>query len=314
MNMSTIVRKINRIFLKGRQSILRQFLGKYPSGHYYSPIPSLMEIKKRRLDIFFKNISIKGIDLKPDEQLNKLRMMSQIVDDIPFYAEGKKIRFNIENDSFSYDDAPILHYMIRLLKPTRIIEIGSGNSSACMLDTNTLNMHNSIKFTFIDLDCKTLRKYLLKGDYNNVTVLEKPIQEIDLGIFSDLKENDILFIDSSHVIKTGSDLSTIFFNILPVLNKGVYIHFHDIRYPFEYPEDMLVGGVYWNEAYLLRAFLQFNESFQVVFWLNYILNSPLIDSGKYLDMLPLDSWSRRFNNNDKNFTGAGGSIYIKKIK
>ncbi|MBI5663537.1 MAG: hypothetical protein HZC49_00390 [Nitrospirae bacterium] len=149
-------------------------------------------------------------------------------------------------------------------------------------------------------------------DYKNLTIIDKPVQEVDLSIFKELKANDILFIDSSHVIKIGSDLNAILFSILPVLESGVCIHFHDIRYPFQYPESLIMQGIYWNEAYLLRAFLQYNDSFKIIFWLNYLLNRRLSEITGLLSFLPLDRWAKRFNNNRQDFTEAGGSIYITK--
>jgi len=100
-------------------------------------------------------------------------------------------------------------------------------------------------------------------------LLHQTIQSVSIETFSELVENDILFVDSSHVSKVGSDLNHILFNILPTLNKGVIIHFHDIMYPFEYPEDWIMQGIYWNEAYLLRAFLMYNAAFEVVLMNHY---------------------------------------------
>ena len=308
--------KLAKQMLKHIIHIIRgkYILSNFPPGHFYSTIPSLSEIKERRSEIFCKEVDVKGIDLNEKEQIEKLKSFSRMHEDVPFYSEEKRIRFNIENDSFSYDDAPILHFMMRLLNPKRIIEIGSGYSSACMLDTSTLYLNNAVDFTFIDLDCSNLRNNLSDSDYEKVLIIEKPVQVVDLNIFKSLEANDMLFIDSSHVIKAGSDLATIFFEILPVLKPGVYIHFHDIRYPFQYPESSIMGGIFWNEAYLLRAFLQNNDSFKITFWLNCLLNKGAFEIDSLLSFLPLDGWDRRFNNNKGDYTGAGGSIYIKKIK
>jgi len=78
----------------------------------------------------------------------------------------------------------------------------------------------------------------------------------------------MLFVDSSHVSKAGSDLNHILFNILPRLNEGVILHFHDIFYPFEYPKTWVCGDSWhsWHEAYLLKAFLMYNNSFEIIFW------------------------------------------------
>src|SRR5690606_3240197 len=88
-------------------------------------------------------------------------------------------------------------------------------------------------------------------------------QDIDLELFKNLEAGDILFVDSTHIVKTGSDVNYILFSILPILQKGVFIHFHDIFFPFEYPKKWVYGGHNWNETYFLRAFLMYNDHFKI---------------------------------------------------
>lgn len=283
----------------------------FPSGHFYSVIPSLPEVTERASTIFSKTVDIHSIELNIEEQIQILKDFKTMEEKPPFYSQERRKRFNIENDSFSYDDAPILHYMMRRLHPKRIIEIGSGNSSACMLDTIDL-FGDSMDLTFIDVNCENLRKNLLEKDIPRIQILEQPIQEVDLTIFSTLQANDLLFIDSSHVMKAGSDLYTILFEVLPILSPGVCIHFHDIRYPFQYQKDAVMKGIFWNEAYLLRAFLMYNKNFEITFWLNYLVNVDLPEVTDLLRFLPLSEWDRRFNNCSEEFFSAGGSIYITK--
>jgi len=285
---------------------------RFPPGHFYSVIPSLSEVKKRAPAIFSKTAHIGAIDLNIEEQIQTLKDFITMEEKPPFYSQEKRKRFNIENGAFSYDDAPILHYMMRRLHPKRIIEIGSGNSSACMLDTSDIYLSHSVDFTFIDLNCENLRKNLLKEDFRRVKILEQPVQDVDLTIFKTLQANDLLFVDSSHVIKAGSDLCTILFEVLPILSPGVCIHFHDIRYPFQYQQDEVMKGTLWNEAYLLRAFLMYNKDFAITFWLNYLVNVNLPEAIDLQRFLPLSEWDRRFNNSANDFSSAGGSIYITK--
>jgi hypothetical protein len=91
-----------------------------------------------------------------------------------------------------------------------------------------------------------------------------------LAQFENLDENDVLFIDSSHVAKIGSDVNFLMFEVLPRLKPGVIIHLHDIFWPFEYPQSWIDEGRAWNEAYLIRAFLQFNEAFEVLLFNSYL--------------------------------------------
>lgn len=287
---------------------------RYPPGHFYSAVPSVRDITKRASTIFLKSRDIRAIDLNTARQVQILKEFTFMEQKPSFYSGAKARRFDIENDSFSYDDAPVLHYMMRRLRPKRVIEIGSGHSSACMLDTSEVYLNDSVEFTFIDVNCDNLRQNLLEGDRSKVEILERPVQDVDLTLFSTLQKDDLLFIDSSHVMKTGSDLHTIFFEVLPTLAPGVCVHFHDVRYPFEYQRSMLMKGVFWNEAYLLRAFLSYNEAFEITFWLNYLINLGSPDVVQLLTLLPLAEWDRRFNNSAKDFSSAGGSIYITKTR
>lgn len=286
---------------------------KFDSGHYYSVIPSLNDMNNRFSNKSYSNNDLLGIELNLSKQTDILEEFKLLSEKEPFYCDKKRNRFLIENDTFSYDDAPILHYFLRRVKPKRIIEIGSGKSSAVMLDTSELYLDNSIEFTFIDLDCSNLKFILSQEDYNKIKIIEKPIQEVPLDVFDSLEAGDLLFIDSSHVSKMGSDLHTIFYRILPRLKRGAYIHFHDIRFPFDYSKEIVKNKIFWNEAYLLRAFLQFNSDFKVHFWLNYLINKDLNTINKLLNFLPLDKWANKFNSGIKNYSGAGGSIYIKRI-
>ena len=107
---------------------------------------------------------------------------------------------------------------------------------------------------------------LSAADREHTTLIQEPIQRVKIAEIERLDQNDLLFVDSSHVSKIGSDVNHIVFEILPALRPGVIVHFHDIHWPFEYPEDWVMLGRAWNEAYLVRAFLQFNDSFEILFF------------------------------------------------
>jgi len=292
---------------------LRQLqIGAQP-GHFYSPIPSKDEVTRRAESIFSKNIEVPNIDLNLESQLDLLRQFNSLGEYYSAHSLHENNRYNIENDYFTFDDAPILSYMLRTLQPTKVIEIGSGYSSACMLDVAEKHLSDRVQFTFIDIDLERLKNLLLPEDLLKIELVENQIQEIDLGIFTNLSAGDMLFIDSSHVLKTGSDVHTIFFEILPLLKPGVYIHFHDIRYPFQYEIDLVLkDNVFWNEAYALRAFLMHNSDYEIVFWLNYLLNSGSPEVPALTNFLPLAQWDNRFKGGAGDYTSAGGSIYIMK--
>jgi hypothetical protein len=251
-----------------------------------------------------------GILLHGDEQLQLLRRFAALKEDLPFYEAPGARRFTIENDSFSYDDAPVLAYMLRIIRPKRIIEIGSGNSTSCILDIDDRYCGRSIDLTIIDIDTANPRMNLFTDDHNRIHRIEKPVQEVDKEIFRTLQAGDLLFIDSSHVMKTGSDVCVELFEILPVLRSGVFVHFHDILYPFEYPLNFIKNRIFWNEAYAVRAFLMYNNAFTIRFWLSYLLRCHLQEVQSDLRCLPLDKWKERFGHGD--LFGAGGSLYIQK--
>lgn len=202
------------------------------------------------------------------------------------------------NDYYSYGEGIILFCMIRHIQPKRIIEVGSGFSSAVILDTNELFFNYAISCTFIEPHPERLVSLIKKGDKNRIKIIQKKLQDVDINIFSDLSAGDILFIDSTHVSKVGSDVNCIFFKILPYINSGVYVHFHDIYYPLEYPKEWIYEGRAWNEAYLLRAFLQYNDSFKIQFFNSFLAH---LYRDKLIQDMPL------FMKN------PGSSIWIKKL-
>jgi predicted O-methyltransferase YrrM len=237
-----------------------------PNGHFYSPIPSVQEIQENEKTIFATPpVNVPGIDLRASSQRQLLEEFAELYTELPFPEQQRSdIRYWYDNASYSYSDAIFLFCMIRHAKPKRIVEIGSGYSSCAMLDTNERFFSNSISCTFIEPYPKLLHSLLRPGDVDSIEVIPRRVQDVEISVFQQLSAGDILFVDSTHVSKTGSDVNRIFFEILPVLASGVYIHFHDIFYPFEYPKAWVYEGRAWNEAYMLRAFLQYNTSFPVV--------------------------------------------------
>lgn len=253
----------NLPYIKGLRSQVDQL--HVPPGHFYSPIISREDLISRE-DKIWKDAprSIQGLDLNEDDQLKLLNELKRFYDELPFQSKANGgLRYCYDNLYFSYNDAILLFCMIRKYKPKKIIEIGSGWSSAVMLDTNNLFFDNSIKCTFIEPYPKRLNSLLNEND--KIDLIEQPLQNVDIEIFEELNENDILFIDSTHVSKTGSDVNFLMFEVLPRLAKGVIIHFHDIFYPFEYPKKWVLDKkISWNEGYVLRAFLSYNSKFKII--------------------------------------------------
>lgn len=267
-----ITHLLNKLpYIKGLYKQSLNYL--YPAGHFYSPIISMDDIRRRELEIW-KNVSkdgISGIELRTEEQKKLVQQFTKYYKELPFKSEKQNnVRYEFGNDFYSYTDGIVLYLMIRHFEPKRIIEIGSGFSSAIMLDTNQLFFNNQIDLTFIDPYPERLFSLMTEGDRKQAKVIESDVQLIALDVFEKLQAGDILFIDSTHVSKTGSDVNYILFEILPLLKSGVLIHFHDVFYPFEYPKEWVFKGFNWNEDYILRSFLMYNNNFEIILFADYI--------------------------------------------
>jgi hypothetical protein len=281
-----------------------QELAKYhtfrPPGHFYSPVPDLEEVRRREGLIFGRPSGIlPGLSLNEAGQLQLLEALSRFYPDQPFSPTKQPgTRYYFENTNFGYGDALALYCMIRQVRPGRIIEVGSGYSSCVTLDTNDLFFGGSICCTFIEPFPELFHSLADAATGQPLHMIPKAIQDVDPSIFHALEAGDILFIDSTHVSKTGSDVNRVFFEILPALASGVYIHFHDIFYPFEYPKDWVYEGRAWNENYILRAFLQYNQAFQIQLFNNYLATEHYSLLAR---LMPL--WTRN----------TGASIWLKKL-
>jgi predicted O-methyltransferase YrrM len=241
----------------------------FSPGHYYSPIVDPSTIAEYVENQFLQEPDdMKGLHFDEDAMVEFWKENAEFIKNTRFSEDDDgKNRYYYNNDQFPYGDAMMLRAMIAHSQPKYVIEVGSGFSSACMLDAVDDVGLSDFTMTCIDPDASRLRRRLREEDHSRVKIIEGLVQSVPVSTFSKLNENDILFIDSTHVLKTASDVHYELFSILPSLNKGVLVHFHDIQYPFEYPRQWLFeDNRSWNEIYALRAFLTFNSAFQVVFW------------------------------------------------
>jgi hypothetical protein len=243
----------------------------FPPGHFYSPIvdPStvvdyITRERKTAAD------GLPGIEMPLAAMGIFWQRSARVISATPFPEKSSAShRFYYDNNIFTYGDAITLRAMLADLRPRSVVEIGSGFSSACMLDCADEFGLNTV-FTFIDPDPNRLRQLLRPGDFERVTIIEAPVQTTELDMYTSLRRGDVLFIDSTHVLKTGSDVHFELFHILPRLHDGVVVHFHDIQYPFEYPDEWILRKNHsWNEIYALRAFLTYNSRFRIRFWGSY---------------------------------------------
>lgn len=245
--------------------------GAYPAGHYYSPIPSEEDVLS---DVNFrKSVSaeLPGIKLNKESQYELLNEYAGFYKDLPFPEDRTPYcRYYYNNGWFSYSDAIFLYSFLRKHLPKRIVEVGSGFSSAVMLDAIDNFYSERPEITFIEPYPDRLINLLKEVDRDQVRLIDKKVQEVPPDVFLTLQSGDLLFIDSSHVVKCGSDLQMLMFEILPRLRPGVFVHFHDVFYPFTYPPQWLTEGRFWNENYFLRAFLSYNSDWSIYFFNTYV--------------------------------------------
>jgi hypothetical protein len=272
--------------------------GPFPAGHFYSPIPARAEINTRLQALNQPVDDIPGINLNVQGQLELLEKFAALYGDLPFPEERTvDCRYYFRQTAFCYADAIFLYSFLRLVQPKRIIEVGSGFTSAVLMDTVDRFFAHRPQITFIEPFPVNLKKLLRPQDYNRITLIEERVQALPVDTFKSLQAGDLLFIDSSHVLKCGSDVQFLMFEILPQLPVGVFVHFHDVFASFEYPPEWLLEGRYWNEDYFLRAFLSYNSAWEICLFGNYMVRA----FGPFLaERMPLC------------LQNPGGSLYIRR--
>ena len=240
-----------------------------PPGHFYSPVPTKKEIEVQRERIFRRPDHLEGLDLNEDAQLKLLGTLAPLINDASFNAEPQPdCRYFTDNPFYGKGDAFILQALLRHARPQRYLEVGSGWTTALALDTNERWLDSRLRITCIEPKPDFLNQLLRPGD--DVEIIVSPVQDVDITRFTELESSDILFIDCSHVVKTGSDAHYLVTQVLPVVPAGVYIHIHDMFWPFEYPRKWVDEGRAWSEAYLLHAFLLFNREFEIVLFNDWL--------------------------------------------
>jgi hypothetical protein len=272
--------------------------------HYYQPIPDISDLEKRR--VWDKESKLGGINFEPHKYLEFFKQISREFNkecNWPNEPSKDPKQFHLHNSNFSYGCAAPLHCIIRHYKPKRIIEIGSGNSSKIIAAAIELNGSQNQKTQYTIIDPYSILE--TKNFPENTNIIRQKVEIIEMKLFESLEANDILFIDSSHVSKIGSDVNFEILEILPILNKGVLIHFHDINLPYEYPKIYATNPkfrVFWNESYLLQAFLICNSEFEIILPMDYLQRNFLED---LKISFPLSK--------ETNFGWVSGSFWIKRI-
>ncbi len=269
-----------------------------PAGHFYSPIVDTDFIVERRDSIFCAHKDIDGIDLNENAQKNFASFVDLVAEKLPFRdTKSPGFRYFYDNDAFVWGDGAVYAAMLMKHRPNKIIEIGSGYSSALALDVINLIDGYHPKVKLFDPYPGLVENLLADYPAPNVTIEGKFIQDVPLDELSALDAGDLYFMDTTHIVKTGSDVLYHFEEVLPRLKSGVILHVHDIFWPFEYPMSWVVGDkLSWNEIYYFRAFLAQNPKYEILFFNDFMKKS-------HPDLFRSSSIFRR---------NSGASIWLRK--
>jgi methyltransferase family protein len=272
-----------------------------PPGHFYSPVTDPRELKSGAARIFGCASPPAGIDLREAEQLRYAGRMAEHYGSLEFGAEARPgLRYRYENSAFSYGDGIVLACTILIHRPANIVEVGSGYSSAVTLDVVGRKLDWATSCLFIDPYTDRLGSLLLPGDRGKIEIAQALVQDVDPSAYDRLGPGDILFIDSTHVVKTGSDVVHHLTRVLPRLRPGVLVHFHDIFYPFEYPEQWAVAeNRSWNELYCLHAFLHSNPDYEIIFFNDFMAQAHRELLGRTMPLF---------------LANPGGSLWLRKVR
>lgn len=233
--------------------------------HYYEPVPNYESVS---LEYFQTKQMFPGFEIDVGTVTASLHKISSYAGECKWPENKSAGTFYFsQNGSFGFSSATILHSTIRSFKSKRVIEVGSGYSSLIILE--------ALKRNYPQGDCKlTCIEPYPEGWLEEVVVRHpcimdlctEKVETVNERVFLTLKENDIFFIDSSHVSKLNSDVNYLYLRILPRLTKGTLIHIHDIYIPYEYPQEHFYGKqkFFWNEQYFLQAFLTNNRDFEIL--------------------------------------------------
>ena len=245
-------------------------------AHYYAPVPNILELK-RTIDLWAKPSAMSGVHIDLDEQIDNLRRVcvpfQQEFRGNPHYQYAVNLPFRSGRSRFfGYIEAQVLHAVIRHYKPARLIEIGGGVPTYCTSQAISMNRRDTGvngHITCIEPDPIDMIKNLDETS-ENFELIARPIHDVPLDYFRQLHANDIVFIDSNHAVRPGSEVNFIVLEILPIIPKGVLVHFHDIYLPYDYDRDVLRTFMHPNETALVAAFLACNRRYKILFALSML--------------------------------------------
>jgi hypothetical protein len=230
---------------------------------FYSPVPRLDQLPP---DIFDRVSQLPGLRWDLDAQIRFLdRQLSGFVPEFnpPASTVEGSDRYGSDNPSYSLLDATVHYGMVRALRSRRVVELGSGHSTLVTVEAARMNAAEGAPLTLSVFDPFP---NLVRPDLPGLDEFHRtPAQDVPLAVFEELEDGDILFVDTTHTVKLGSEVNFILLEVLPRLRPGVVAHVHDVFLPFEYPSRFMQDfGLYWSEQYLLQAFLAHNDQWDVL--------------------------------------------------
>ncbi len=250
--------------------MLKRWLS-HPLGHFYSPVGDVDALAAERARLWPADAASPGIDFEPAAQAQLLRDVFPALlagFDYPAQTHEGDHRYSLHNSQFSEADARALFALLRHWQPRRLVEVGSGYSTLLAADVNRRFLGGALRITAIE---PYPRAFLHDLDGLHALRVER-VQDTPASVFAELESGDVLFIDSSHVLKTGSDLVHLLTRVLPTLASGVCIHVHDVFLPDDYPPHWVIDeNRSWNEQYALQAILAGNPRYRVLYGTQYAL-------------------------------------------
>jgi predicted O-methyltransferase YrrM len=271
-------------------------------GHFYSPVPDTRELATPagRARVWPPvPRETPGVEWREREQLALLRELAELPP-LPFpdAPTGDATEYHTANPQFSELDAWTLQAILRHVRPSRVIEVGCGWSSLVTARVNRECLGGDAHVVCIE---PYPPEFLTEAGVPGITeLMPLPVQEVPVERFEALGAGDVLFIDTSHVIKTGNDVQYLYHEVVPRLREGVVVHIHDIFLPWDYPQDWVLGGRAWNEQYLVQSFLAFNRAFEVLLgvgWLTHFHRDALVAAA---------------TGGERPLRGGGGSLWLRR--
>lgn len=241
-------------------------IGVYPIyDHYYEPLFNLKHLKNS-LNTDHK---LPGIDFNDNEQLSILSSFNynNELKSIPMHKSGFKREYSYVDGQFNAGDAEYLYSIIRKFRPKRMIEIGCGDSTLLAELAIKKNKEEESQYNCEHICIEPFEQPWLEEI--GIKVIREKVENVNIEIFKSLGTNDLLFIDSSHMIRPQGDVLFEYLELLPQINSGVIVHIHDIFSPKDYMKEWF-GEKFWNEQYLLEAFLTHNNQFRIIGALHYL--------------------------------------------